>query len=61
MCKTYFSFSSTMFMKNVETFNYSLLINDKALIIHCKIMKIIYKINLDKIFETNRIINKVLQ
>ena len=50
-----------MFLKNVEKDNYSLLINDKALITRCKIMKIIYKIDLDKIFKINRNIDKVLR
>ena len=59
--KSYFSFSLTMFMKFVIKFNYFLLINDKALIICCEIMKIIYKTNSNKIFKINKFINKTLQ
>ena len=57
----YFSFSSTIFMKNVEKFNYFLLIDDEMLIIRREIIKVIYKINLKKIFKINKIINKTLR
>ena len=57
----YFSFLSTMFIKNVEKFNYFSLIDDETSITRREIMKIIYKINLNKIFEINKIINKMLR
>ena len=48
-------------MKNVAKFNYFSLINDEASITRREIMKIIYKINLNKMFEINEIINKALR
>ena len=59
--KIYFSFSSIIFMKNVAEFNYFLSINDKAPMTRREIIKIIHKINLNKIFEINKIINKTLR
>ena len=56
-----FLFSLTVFMKNVAKFNYFSLIDDETLITRREIMKIIYKISLNKIFEINKIINKALQ
>ena len=61
MFKIYFSFLSTMFMKNVEEFDYFSSIDDKTSIIHREIIRIIYKINSNKTFEINNIINKTLQ
>ena len=61
MFKTHFLFSLTMFMKNVEKFNYFSLINDETLMTRCEIIKVIHKINLNKIFEINKIINKILR
>ena len=61
MFKTYFSFLSTMFMKDVTEFDHFLLIDDETSITRCKIMKIIHKINLNKIFKINKIINKALR
>ena len=57
----YFSFSSTMFMKDAAKFNYFSSINDKMSMTRRKIMKIIHKINSNKTFEINEIINKMLQ
>ena len=61
MFETHFSFSSTMFMKNVEEFDYSLSVNDGTLMTHREIMKVIHKINLNKTFEINKVINKTLR
>ena len=61
MFKIHFSFLLTMFMKNVIKFNYFLSIDDKTLMIYREIMKIIHKINSNKIFEINKIINKTLR
>ena len=61
MFKIYFLFLLIMFIKNVAKFNYFLSINDKTSITHRKIIKIIYKINLNKIFKINKIINKILR
>ena len=60
MFEIHFSFSSIMFMKNVAEFDYSSLTDDETLITRREIMKIIHKINSDKTFEINEIINKVL-
>ena len=61
MFKIYFLFSSTMFMKNIKIFDYFLLIDDEALMTRCEIIKIIHKINSNKAFEINEIINKALR
>ena len=61
MFKTYFSFLSTIFMKNVAEFNYFSSVNDETSMTHRKIIKIIHKINLNKTFEINEIINKTLR
>ena len=61
MFKIHFSFSLTMFMKNVEKFDYFSLIENEAPMTHREIMKIIYKINSNKTFEINKIINKTLR
>ena len=50
-----------MFIKNVEEFNYFLSINDGTSMTRREIMKVIYKINSNKTFKINKIINKVLQ
>ena len=61
MFKVYFSFSSIMFMKNVEKFNYFSSVDNEASMTHREIIKIIHKINLNKIFKINKIINKTLR
>ena len=61
MFETHFSFSSTMFIKNVEKFDYFLSINDEASITRREIIKVIHKINSNKAFEINKIINKALR
>ena len=61
MFETHFSFSLTMFMKNIEKFNYSLSINDEASMTRREIIKIIHKINLNKTFKINEIINRALR
>ena len=48
-------------MKNVIKFNYFLLIDNKMLMTCREIIKIIHKINLNKIFKINKIINKTLR
>ena len=61
MFKIHFLFLSIMFMKNAAKFNYFSSIDDETLMICCEIMRIIYKINLNKIFKINEIINKTLR
>ena len=61
MFEIHFSFLSTMFMKDIAKFNYFSLINNETSITRRKIIKIIYKVNLNKIFEINEIINRTLR
>ena len=61
MFETHFLFLSTMFMKNVKKFDYFSLIDDEASMTHREVMKVIYKINLNKAFKINEIINKTLR
>ena len=48
-------------MKNIKKYKYFLLIHDKASMTRCKIIKIIFKINLNKTFKINKFINRTLQ
>ena len=57
----YFSFLSTIFMKDVADFDYFSSIDDETSITRREIIKIIYKINLNKTFKINKIINKALR
>ena len=60
MFEIHFLFLSTMFMKDATEFDYFSSIDDETSMTRRKIMKIIYKINSDKTFEINEIINKML-
>ena len=48
-------------MKNIKKFDYFSLIDDETSKTRRKIIKIIYKFNLNKTFEINEIINKALR
>ena len=48
-------------MKDVAKFDYFSLIDDETSMTRYEIIKIIHKINLNKIFKINEIINKTLQ
>ena len=61
MFETHFSFSSIMFMKNAAKFNYFSSVNDETSMTHHEIIKVIHKINLNKTFKINEIINRTLQ
>ena len=61
MFEIYFSFSSTMFMKNIKIFDYFSSIDNETSMTRCEIIKIIHKINSNKILEINKIINKMLR
>ena len=61
MFEIHFSFLSTMFMKNVAKFDYFLSVDDETSMTRREMMKIIYKINSNKTFKINEIINKALQ
>ena len=61
MFETYFSFLLTMFMKDVTKFNYFLSIDDGTSMTCRKIIKVIHKINSNKTFKINKIINRTLR
>ena len=61
MFAAHFSSSSTMFMKDIAKFNYSLLIDDETSMTRREMMKVIHKVSLNKTFEINEIINKTLR
>ena len=61
MFEIYFSFLLTILMKDIAKFNYFLLINDETSMTRREMMKIIHKINSNKTFEINEIINKTLR
>jgi len=65
MFQTYFSSFSEIFMLNTEDFKYSLLIENDALLIHCKIKKVIYKMMFNKTLKhtkyTNRIMRRLIE
>ena len=48
-------------MKDATKFDYFSSVDDETSMTRRKIMKIIYKINLNKIFKINEIINKALR
>ena len=56
-----FLFSSIISINNIKNSFYSLLIDDKKTIINCNIIKIVYKINSNKMLKINEIINKTLR
>ena len=61
MFKTHFSSSLIIFMKDVAKFNYSSLIDDETSMTRREIIKVIYKINLNKTLKINKIINRTLR
>ena len=61
MFEIHFSFSLTMFMKDAVKFDYFSSIDDEVSMTRREIMKVIYKVNLNKTFKINEIINKTLR
>ena len=61
MFKIHFLFSSIIFMNDIEKFVYFSSTNDDETMTRHEIIKIVYKINLNKIFKINKIINKTLR
>ena len=59
--ETHFSFLSTIFIRNIEKFDFFSLIENEASMTRREIMIIFHKINLNKAFEINKIINKTLR
>ena len=60
MFEIHFSFSSIVFMNDIERFIYFSSINDGETMTHREIIKIIYKISSNKTLKINKIINKAL-
>ena len=60
MFKIHFPFSSIIFINDIEKYVYFLLIKNDETMTRCEIMKIVYKINLNKMLKINEIINKAL-
>ena len=56
--KIYFSFLSIIFMNDIEKFVYSSSIKNDKTVTRREIIKIVYKINLNKTLKINEIINK---
>ena len=61
MFEIHSSFSSIIFMNDIEKFIYFSSTDDDETITCREIMKIVYKINLNKILKINEIINKTLR
>ena len=61
MFEIHFSFSLTIFINDVVKFNYFSSIDDETSMTHREIIKIIHKINSNKTFKINKIINKMLR
>ena len=59
--KIHFSFSSIVFMNDIEKFIYFSSTDDDETMTRCEIIKIVYKIDLNKMSKVNKIINKTLR
>ena len=57
MFETYFSFSSTVFTKDIEIFFYVTFTNDEETIINREIIKTVYKIKSNKALKMVKITN----
>ena len=58
--KIYFLFSLIVFMNDIEKFIYFLLTDNDETMTCREIIKIVYKINLNKMLKINKVINKTL-
>ena len=61
MFEIHFSFSSIIFMNDIEKFIYFSSTDDDETVTRREIIKIVYKINLNKMLKVNEIINKTLR
>ena len=61
MFKIYFSFLSIVFINNIKRFIYFSSTDDDEAMTFREIIKIVYKISLNKISKINKIINKTLR
>ena len=59
--KIHFSFSSIISINDIEEFFYSSSADDEKTMTNYKIIKIVYKVNLNKTLKIYKIINKALQ
>ena len=59
--KIHFSFLSIIFMNDIKKFIYFSLTDDDETVTRHKIIKIVYKINLNKASKINEVINKTLR
>ena len=61
MFKIHFSFSSIIFMNDIEKFVYFSSTENDETVTRRKVIKIVYKINSNKMSKVNEIINKALR
>ena len=61
MFEVHFSSSSTIFIKNVAKFDYFSLVDDETSMTRREMIKVIHKINSNKTFKINKIINRMLR
>ncbi len=61
MFRSYFSFSSTILINNLNKFFYSIFIEDNTTILKRKVIRAIHKTTLNKILKINNIINYELR
>ena len=61
MFQTHFLSSSEILMLNTIDFKYSLLIEDDASLMHCKIKRVIYKATSDKTSRHTKYINRIMR
>ena len=61
MFKIHFSFSSIVFMNDIKKFVYFSSTDDDETMTRREIIKIVYKINSNKMSKVNEIINKMLR
>ena len=59
--KIYFLFSSIILINNIKKFFYSSSADNEKMMTNRKIIKVVYKIDLNKTSEINETINKMLQ
>jgi len=61
MFQTHFSSSSEILMLNTINFEYSLSIEDDALLMHHEIKRVIYKATSDKMLRHTKYINRIMR
>jgi len=61
MFQTHFSSSLKILMLNTKDFKYSFLIENDALLMHCKIKRVIYKMMLNKTLKHTEYVNRIMR